>query len=271
MRIFKLLALTVLAGLSLSSCSLVGPVIALVDAFPFQGKAPLTVEFDASKSQARQGSIVAYHWDFADGSTSDKAQVDHTFVKSGLYKVKLQVTDSDGHSDDATVFISATDVPVPVTLGADWRTQSFKGLETCEGPASDSAGKRWYEPGYNDVAWERFPLHDGMPFYGTNRDFFFRTPLDRVTAQMKRRLNFEMHVMHSGAIELWINGKPIPPSVFGRSESPRCHADTSNVEVRGLINDYLEVGTNTMALHLSSGPSKEAQPFLQVILWVTSK
>jgi PKD repeat protein len=271
-RSVGLMTVAVLAGSGLVSCNFYPTIIAVIVAFPPHGQAPLTVEFDGTRSQSAKGQIISYRWDFGDGSTSNEAKAAHTFSTIGNYRVKLQVSDSNGRSDTAEKMIQALKDPYPVTVGTDWRVQSFEGMESCDGPAPDASGKRWYERGYDDLNWIELPLHDGNPFYGTNKDFYFRTPIDRVTAQMLRLMEIKATIAHNGAIEVWINGKPVPPAVFGRSPSPTCHVDTGTVIADGVINDYLEPdGTNMMAVHLSTGPSKQAQPFLGIVLFMSSK
>jgi PKD repeat protein len=265
-------ALGLLVGSALISCNITPRIVAFLYAFPPQGKAPLLVEFDGSKSLTAEGTIVSYHWDFDDGSTSDQAKVEHTFVAPRPHKVVLTVKNDLGHTDKATKYIVVGNEPMPVTVGTDWRVQDFKGMEDCDGPTPDAAGKPWYETEYNDSNWIELSLHDGNPFYGTNRDFFFRTPIDRITEQMLRRMEIFANVGHNGSFRAWINGKAIPASVFGRSETEICHKDTGSLLlVSGVINDYLKVGHNTMAVHLSTGPSKLAQPFLSVVLTMQSK
>src|SRR5581483_4123712 len=58
-----------------------------------QGK---EAKFDASKSQAPEGSTLTYHWDFGDGGTADTAQATHTYEKVGSYRVVLTVKDNTG-------------------------------------------------------------------------------------------------------------------------------------------------------------------------------
>jgi len=50
------------------------------------------------------GKVKKYQWDFGHGKTSQGTSVQHTFAKSGIYKVKLTV--SDGHySDDCMAIV----------------------------------------------------------------------------------------------------------------------------------------------------------------------
>lgn len=59
------------------------------------------------------GTIVSYHWDFDDGSTSDDSNQVHTFAEPDkIYNVTLTVTDNDGGSSTATCVV-AIDQTVP--------------------------------------------------------------------------------------------------------------------------------------------------------------
>jgi len=58
-----------------------------------------TVEFDASGASSTTGEILAYEWNFDDGSTGAGRQVSHSFDEVGHFFVELTVTDSAGNTD----------------------------------------------------------------------------------------------------------------------------------------------------------------------------
>ena len=66
----------------------------------------LSVNFDAIDSEAAGGAIVAYEWDFGDGSEGTGGQTTHTYAASGDYIVKLTVYDSHGGTGEATQIVS---------------------------------------------------------------------------------------------------------------------------------------------------------------------
>lgn len=70
---------------------------------PIEGSVPLTVTFD-NFSDGPAGST--YVWDFGDGYTSTVYNPTHTYTQSGIYPVKLHVTDSMGNSKDKTRYFS---------------------------------------------------------------------------------------------------------------------------------------------------------------------
>jgi PKD repeat protein len=62
---------------------------------------------DASLSYDPDGIIVAYEWDFGDGTFSNEVMVSHVYVEPGDYSVSLKVIDNDGAVayDTATVVV----------------------------------------------------------------------------------------------------------------------------------------------------------------------
>ena len=57
------------------------------------------VRFDAGDAVAPSGEIVAYAWQFGDGTTGSTATPERTFEAAGAYDVRLRVVDSHGGSD----------------------------------------------------------------------------------------------------------------------------------------------------------------------------
>lgn len=62
----------------------------------------LTAAFDGSTSSDPDGSIVAYGWNFGDGSRATGANVTHEYALPGSYTVKLTVVDDQGKSATKT-------------------------------------------------------------------------------------------------------------------------------------------------------------------------
>lgn len=97
------------------------PVASTVGSTPLAGTAPLTVRLVGASSYDPDGAIVAYRWEFGDGSpavTSPNAT--HVYA-AGSYVARLTVTDNAGASASATVPIVVTAPPPPppvVTTGS---------------------------------------------------------------------------------------------------------------------------------------------------------
>jgi hypothetical protein len=82
--------------------------VAIIDATPVSGRAPLTVSFDASRSFDSDGTIAAYQWDFDSNGTIDATgqSVSHTYSQVRDYTASLTVVDNDAFSESATVRIT---------------------------------------------------------------------------------------------------------------------------------------------------------------------
>ncbi len=63
---------------------------------PDTGLLPLAVSLDASASRDTDGTIASFQWDFGDGTTATGATVQHTYIKTARFEVRLSVTDDDG-------------------------------------------------------------------------------------------------------------------------------------------------------------------------------
>jgi hypothetical protein len=74
-----------------------------------------TITFDASKS-TDYGEIASFEWSFDDDANYTGAITQHSYAKEGIYSVKLNVTNSDGISNFATLTVSVGARPVDVLL-----------------------------------------------------------------------------------------------------------------------------------------------------------
>lgn len=86
------------------------PPVAALSANPVEGSLPLTVEFDASASEAVEGAIVSYRWDFeGDGiyelDTGTENSTSHTYLTNDVRSAHVMVTNSNNASDSASVQI----------------------------------------------------------------------------------------------------------------------------------------------------------------------
>jgi PKD repeat protein len=66
------------------------------------------INFDASGSDDPDGEILAYNWDFDDGSTAQGKIVKHTYENIGDYSVTMTVTDDENASDTESKTISVS-------------------------------------------------------------------------------------------------------------------------------------------------------------------
>jgi PKD repeat protein len=82
---------------------------------PTSGLVGEPLNFSGTGSADEDGQIVAYAWDFGDGTTSNRAETTHSYEVAGTYKITLTVTDNDDLTDTAssTVWIKK---PVQIKL-----------------------------------------------------------------------------------------------------------------------------------------------------------
>ena len=116
----RVLALSgLLIGLLMGGC--VTPALLPIAAFthsPMSGESPLIVTFDASGSQAPDGAIAEYVWDFGDGTTGRGMITAHSYQTDveRTFTVTLQITDHLGQQAATTVEV---DVQTPAGEAED--------------------------------------------------------------------------------------------------------------------------------------------------------
>jgi PKD repeat protein len=132
------------------------PPVARVDATPTSGAAPLTVNFDATRSSDPENGALSYAWDLdADGQYDDStaARPSHTFNQTGTYKVGLEVTDPEGGSGTANVTINVGNTPPTATItspaqGFNWQANQQVGFAGSGSDAQDGSlppsSMHWY-------------------------------------------------------------------------------------------------------------------------------
>ena len=64
------------------------------------------------------GTVVAWDWDFGDGSTSTEQNPSHTYAAGGTYPVTLTVSDDDDATDEVTNSVTVSDGGSEITLTA---------------------------------------------------------------------------------------------------------------------------------------------------------
>lgn len=85
--------------------------VAVIAASTLRATAPVSVSFSGTASSDVDGSIVAYDWNFGDGTMASGAATSHTYSSPGSYSVQLRVTDNGGLSAASAVTVTV-DAPV---------------------------------------------------------------------------------------------------------------------------------------------------------------
>ena len=98
------------------------PPAAAATATPTSGTVPLTVTFSGSGSSDPDGSIVAYEWNFGDGTAAATGvSASHVYSAAGTYVAQLKVTDNSGLSATKSVTITVN----PVVMLVDMRVTAI--------------------------------------------------------------------------------------------------------------------------------------------------
>lgn len=95
-RALLLVGLVFLAVLSGCRALFNQPPVAVLQATPTSGFAPLRVQFDGSGSYDPDGRIVRFDWDFGDGVQTGGQKAAHTYHLPGSYRASLTVRDDLG-------------------------------------------------------------------------------------------------------------------------------------------------------------------------------
>ncbi|WP_422770379.1 ThuA domain-containing protein [Plantactinospora sp. WMMC1484] len=93
--------------------------VAVLNASPTSGQAPLTVNFSAVGSyDPDPGESISYAWDFTSDGTVDSADpsTSHTYTANGTYTARLTVTDSGGRTGVLTRTITVGNTAPTVTV-----------------------------------------------------------------------------------------------------------------------------------------------------------
>ena len=114
---FVVLVALVMATTSLAGCT--GVLDTTVDpraslnAYPLQIQEGETVTFDARDSDAIEGVITEYKWDFGDGQSSETVSgfTSHTYASFGVFTAQLTITNDQGGTDDITTIVFVNGAP----------------------------------------------------------------------------------------------------------------------------------------------------------------
>ena len=104
----------------------------------------LTASF-TDQSSDPDGSIVAWSWNFGDGSTSTAQNPSHTYAAAGTYTVSLTVTDNDGATDATSknVTVSSGSTNNPPTADFTFTTADLTANFTDQSTDSDGSIVGW--------------------------------------------------------------------------------------------------------------------------------
>jgi PKD repeat protein len=86
---------------------------ASMNVYPLQIQEGETVTFDARDSEAVEGVITSYEWDFGDGLRSETVSgfTSHTYSTFGIFTAQLTITNDQGGTDDITTVVVVNGAP----------------------------------------------------------------------------------------------------------------------------------------------------------------
>jgi PKD repeat protein len=155
------MATTSLAGCTGVLDTTVDPRASL-NAYPLQIQEGETVTFDARDSDAIEGVITAFKWDFGDGQSSETVSgfTSHTYASFGVFNAQLTITNDQGGTDDITTIVFVNGAPqLNLTFPDSIRSGDSALLDASE--SYDPEGKdlmfEW------DLDWSEDSDNDGDP------------------------------------------------------------------------------------------------------------
>lgn len=229
------------------------PRIIALSGVPFDGCLPFTNVFNPTI--VSNDSIMAYNWDFGDGTTAAVRTPSKTYSIAGLYTVRLTITTLGGCTATFASTVRVSERPV-ANFSATPRdvcpstnvffTDSSRGTITrwqwsFGDGGSSSAQNPIYQ--YNDTGWMNVRLivsnnqcHDTLTL---NRYVYVRPPIARFTDSFSCSNQFQ-HFFNNKSIGgtqwKWYFGDGDSSSVFSPSH---VYASTGNYTVQLVVTDSL--------------------------------
>lgn len=200
------------------------------------------IVFDATGSYDPDGTIRSYEWTFGDGTTATGLRVNKRYSSSGVFTVRLIVTDDDGATGETSQEFQVRPV------AEAWKASAP--VEDCE--LVDSRGVSWYEVDFNDSNWANVNLPDDDTWNCENCDRYYRIIFYLSSVNRNMKVYFES----DDGLWLYVNGSSI--GHWGGD----CHDHGCVNNPRGRCNRILNVGPiditdklvegrNIIAVHVS--------------------
>ncbi|WP_088340977.1 PKD domain-containing protein [Robiginitalea sediminis] len=229
----------------------IGDLIAVPEANPISGEAPLTVQFTGSNSLDDVG-VVSYAWDFKDGGTSTEADPQYTFNTPGTYDVDLTVTDGDSNTDTKSITIEVTTGPSqpPVAdAGADQEITLPNNSGVLSGSATDPDGGT-----ITAYLWTQQSGPSTATLSGENTAVL--TASDLVEGTYVFRLTATDDEAETGFDEVTVTVLPEPlPPVVDAGADQEITLPTNSVVLTGTASDPDGGAIVTLAWTQESGPA----------------
>lgn len=135
-------------------------VLAKMDVSPNNGEVPLTVTFDASDSSYKEGNIVAYEYDFGDGSDPyvGGSKISYKYSSVGTFTATLTVTGDDGETASTSVQVVVRPVSITACFDVNKASGAAPIFVSVDPSCSTGAIKSYsWDFGDGDVSFDRKP------------------------------------------------------------------------------------------------------------------
>lgn len=222
------------------------------------------VVFDTSDTIDEDCDILSFNWDFGDGIKSNLASPEHTFLKTGAYNIKLEV--SDGQEK-----ITKEKIARAVNyMGEIFLSESNIIInEFCPSPEGSDEESEWieiYNKGQGSINLFNWKLADKSKFFKFQNDIW----LKEGTFYLLERPESNLALNNNGdAIRLYNNleelvdeieyGAAIEGESFARGQDGKWFWTT--VLTPGEENVIFEVGNNNKTIKQKSNKTKRSNNF----------
>ena len=247
----------------IDAISLEGPFneapIADIVADPITGEAPLVVMYDASDSLDPHGTIIAYDWEFGDGTRDSGESVSHRFTQAGTYHTRLTVTDNAGGTDTA-------DAMVTVAIGPHTELILNRGFEDVD---ASGLPLDWYLGATSAWQMDSREVFDGLQsLYLSDAHLEQRTPIASATTVTLTpgRYRFGAWIAtdalglepsRTRGIRLALKDESITTGSGNIASTPIIRGTTPMQWVSAEV-DIVETGTYTLQIQAYNNPEGEA-------------
>jgi large repetitive protein len=192
------------------------------------------ITFDGAASADPDGKLIAYHWEFGDGSRGDGQLVQYAYPRSGVYEVGLTVRDDSGTDtntahDGLTVVVNE---PPVADAGPDQRVSSSE-------VRFDGAGSQ--DPD-GEIARYEWDFGDGTSGVGPAPVHVYKSPGDYLARLTVTDDSGTLRSSAADAMQVVVNAAPIAdagPDLVGAPGQELTFAAQGSIDPDGDVSEYL--------------------------------
>jgi PKD repeat protein len=228
-------------------------LVAVPEADPLSGEAPLTVNFTGSNSLDDVG-VTSYSWNFQDGSpVSTEADPTHVFTDPGDYNVSLTVGDADGNTNTNTVLITVTapiTEPPIVDAGEDLQITLPTNSVVLTGTASDPDGGEIVT-----FLWTQESGPGTATLSGADTATLSASDLEEGVYVFRLTATDDDDETGFDEVSVTVNAAATEPPIVDAGEDQELTLPTDNVQLEGTASDPDGGEITTYLWTQESGPS----------------